>query len=105
MQITLLKITDGAKWYFLALKSTLQEDNTYKPSKSFSRLMKNISSNSNENHCCLVWFHSFRTQSKLNEHHELCKSKKKCVVKCQKKEKTFNLINMEQRHLNKVTLF
>lgn len=53
MQITLLKITDGSKWHFLALKSTLQEDNTYKPSKSFSRLMKNISSNSNENHYCL----------------------------------------------------
>ena len=30
-QIVLLKITDGEKWHFLALKSIRQDDNTYKP--------------------------------------------------------------------------
>ena len=38
-QVTILKITDGEKWHFLALKLIKQSDDTYKPTKAFSRLM------------------------------------------------------------------
>ena len=67
VQISLLKITDGEnKWHFLALKSNTVDNSHYMNSqKSFSRLMKGISSNTHENHYCFGCFHSFRTQSAL----------------------------------------
>ena len=34
-QLILLKITDGVKWYFQALESIKQTNNTFKPSKVF----------------------------------------------------------------------
>ena len=86
-QVTILKITDGEKWHFLALKSIKLLDDTYKPTQAFSRLMKNISSNSQENYYCYACFHTFRTQSKLNEHNKLCKDRKNCPVKVPKEGK------------------
>ena len=56
-QVTLLKITDDkGTWHFLALKSEPAEDGYMRPTKDFSRLMKNISSMSNENYYCMVAF-------------------------------------------------
>ena len=57
-QVVLLKITDNEKWHFTALKSIRQEDNTYKPTDSFSRLMRNIASTSHEK-LLLLWMLSF----------------------------------------------
>ena len=56
-------------------------DNTFKLSKAFSRLMTNISSKSSENYYCYRCFHTFRSQSKLEEHHKLCKDKNHCKLK------------------------
>ena len=43
IQVVLLKTSDGEKWHFLALKSKKEEDSDFiKPTKSFSRLMRDI---------------------------------------------------------------
>ena len=73
-QITLLKITDNEeKWHFLSLPSILTEDGCLKPIKSFSRLMERISSKNLGDFYCSGCFHSFRTESTLIKHSELCK--------------------------------
>ena len=57
IQVVLLKITDGEKWHFVALKSEKEEDSDFiRLTKSFSKLMRNISSNSHENHYCFEAF-------------------------------------------------
>ena len=72
-QIILLKISDGkGKWHFLALPSILDEDGVKRPSKSLSRLMEGISSNSHEDYYCLGCFHSLRTKTTLKNHVDLC---------------------------------
>ena len=86
-QVVILKIKDGEKWHFLALKSIKQDDNTHKPTLAFSKLMQNISSKSHENYYCYGCFHTFRTQSKLEEHHNLCKNKDNCPIRVPKEGK------------------
>ena len=54
---------------------------------AFSRFMQNISSNTHDNYHCYGCFHAFRTQSKLKEHHELCKDRKNCPIKVPKEGK------------------
>ena len=88
-QVVLLKISYNEKWHFTALKSIRQEDNTYKSTDSFSRLMRNISSTHHQDFYCYGCFHSFRTQSKLEEHNNLCKNHKYCDVKVPKQGKNF----------------
>ena len=82
-QVVLLKISDGSgKWHFLALKSELEENSDcMKPTKSFSKLMRNISSNSHENYYCFGCFHSFRCKSTLEKHTLLCKDHDFCKIK------------------------
>ena len=83
VQISLLKITDGDdKWYFLALKSYyINNSDHMNCQKSFSRLMRGISSNSHQNHYCLGCFHSFICQSTLEKHANLCKEHTFCKTK------------------------
>ena len=72
IQVVLLKISDGDKWHFLALKSKKEENSDcVKPIKSFSRLMRDISSNSYENYYCFGCFQSFRCNSTLEKHTQL----------------------------------
>ena len=90
-QITLLKITDNnEKWHFLALRSMQADDGCLHPIKSFSRLMSGISS---ENHhgdfYCYGCFRSYRTQSVLNKHIELCKNNNFCQLELPKKGKNY----------------
>ena len=89
-QITLLKITDNKeKWHFLALPSIPTEDSYLRATKSFSRLMEEISSKNHGDFYCYGCFHSFRTQSALKKHTELCKNNKFCEVKLPKQGKNF----------------
>ena len=88
-QVALLKITNGEKWHFTALKSLRQDDKAYNPAIAFSRLIRNIASNSHENHYCYGCLYSYRTQSKLKEHYELCKNHKHCEIKTLKKGTNF----------------
>ena len=87
-QVTLLKITDGnGTWHILSLKSEPTEDGYMKPIKSFSQLMRNKSSKSHENYYCYGCFHSFRCQSTLEKHTQLCKDHDYCKIKLPEKGK------------------
>ena len=82
IQEILLKISNGEKWHFIALKSEKEKDSEYmKPTKSFSRLMRDISSNSQENYYRFGCFHSFRCKSTLEKHTQLCKDHDFCKIK------------------------
>ena len=59
-QVILLMITDGEKWYYIAVKS-------------FSALFRGITSNNNGEFYCLNLFHSFRTEKKLKRHKKYVK--------------------------------
>ena len=89
-QVSLLKITDNnEKWHFLALPSIPTDDGCLRPVKSFSKLMHGISSKNNGDFYCYGCFHSFRTQSVLLKHIELCKDNKFCKIELPKKGKNF----------------
>ena len=80
-QVALLKISNGKKWHFLALKSDQEENSEFiRPTKSFSRLMARITSNSHKNHYCFGCFHSFRCNSTLEKHTDLCKDNDFCKI-------------------------
>ena len=62
------------KCHFLALQSEQEENSDcMKPTKSFSKLTRDISSNSHEGYYCFGCFHSFRCNSTLEKHTRLCK--------------------------------
>ena len=52
-----------------------------KPTKRFSRLMRDISSNAHENYYYFGCFHSFRCESTLEKHTQLCKDHSFCKIK------------------------
>ena len=58
-----------------------------KPTKSFSRVMRDISSNSHENYYCFGCFHSFRCKSTLEKHTQLCKDHDFCKLKLPENDK------------------
>ena len=81
-QVVLLKVSDGDKWHFLALKSDEEENSDcMKPTKSFSRLMRDISSKSHENYYSFGCFHSCRCKSTLEKHTQVCKDHDFCKIK------------------------
>ena len=87
-QVTLLEITDNkGTWYFLSLKSIPTKDGFTRPTKSFSRLMHGKSSKSHENCYCYGCFHSFRCQSTLEKHTQLCKDHRYCKINLPEKGK------------------
>ena len=89
-QVILLKVNDGkGKWHFLALPSDLDEDGVKRPYKSFSRLMEGISSNNHGDFYCLGCFSSFRTNSTLENHEDLCKNKEFAKVKLPEEDSNF----------------
>ena len=52
-------ITDGEKWYYLAVKS-------------ISGLLRRITSNRNGGFYCLSCFHPYTTEEKLRNHEQIC---------------------------------
>ena len=54
-QVTLLMITDGEKWHYLAVKS-------------LSALFRGITGNNNGEFCYLNCFQSYTTESKFKKH-------------------------------------
>ena len=66
-QITLLMITSGENWHYLAVKS-------------LSRLLRGISSNHNSDYNCLNCFNSYRTEKKLNVHKKICENHEYCNI-------------------------
>ena len=64
-QITLLMISNGENWHYLAVKS-------------LSGLLRGITSNHNGGYYCLNCFHSYRTENKLYAHKKICENKEYC---------------------------
>ena len=87
-QVVLLKISHSEKWQFPASKSEQEESSDcMKATKSFSRLMRDISSNSHENYYCYGCFHSFRCKSTLEKHTQLYKNHDFCKIKLPEEDK------------------
>ena len=66
-QIKLLMISNGENWHYLAVKS-------------LSGLLKGITSNHNGDYYCLNYFHSYRTENKLNVHKRICENNEYCNI-------------------------
>ena len=87
-QIILLMISNGENWHYLVVKS-------------LSGLLRGISSNHNSDYYCLNYFHSYRTENKLNAHKKICENHDYCniempspnnnIIKCNSGEKSLEL--------------
>ena len=66
-QVILLMITDGKKWYYLAVKNLWA-------------LLRGITSNHNRDFYCLNCFHSYRTGKKIKKHESVCNDHDYCYV-------------------------
>ena len=71
-QVILLKITDGEKWHYLAVKS-------------LSALFRGITGNNNEDLYCLHCFQSYTTENKLKKHKKVCENHDYCYVEMPEK--------------------
>ena len=72
-QVTLLMITDGEKWHYLAVKR-------------LSALFRGITSKREGDFHCLDCFCSYRTENKLNKHENVCENHDYCYVEMPKKD-------------------
>ena len=89
-QVVLLKIGDDTgKWHFLALPSNLDDDGFRRLKKSISRLLEDISSKSHDDFYCFGCFHSFRSESALKNHVDLCKNNKFAKIELPNSENNF----------------
>ena len=64
-QVILLMVTDGEKWYYLAVKS-------------LPGLLKGITSNHKGDFYCLICFHSYSTKDRLKKHEKVCNDHDYC---------------------------
>ena len=72
-QIILSMITDGEKWYYLAVKK-------------LSAFLKGITSKHDGDVYTLDWLYSYRTENKLKEHENVCKDHVYCYIEIPKKD-------------------
>ena len=80
-QVTLLMITDNKNNYYYLPQKSIPTGNGYmKPTKSVSKLLRDISSKHNSDGYGLNCFHSFRTNKKLKNHQCLCNNHHYCNV-------------------------
>ena len=73
-------ITNGEKWYYIALKSLRTDNEFNRPIKSLSRLFRGITSNNYGDFYCLCCLNSFRTDNALKKHERLCGNNDYCHV-------------------------
>ena len=66
-QVILLMISNGKKWYYLAVKE-------------ISALLRGVTSKNNSDFYCLNCLHSFKTKNKRESHKKVCKNKHFCNV-------------------------
>ena len=72
-QIILLMISDGQKWHYLVVKN-------------LPGLLRGIISNHKEDFYCLNYFHSYRTEKKLESHKKICENRHYCHVEMPTKD-------------------
>ena len=77
-QVILLIITDGKKWYYLAVRS-------------LSALFRGVTSSNNGDFYCLNCFHSYRAPNKLKKHETVCNIYNYCHVDLPEEDK--NILN------------
>ena len=67
-------------WHYIALKSERTDDGFNRPTKSLSKLLREITSNYDGDFYCLNCLHSFRTDNALKKHERLCDNNDYCRV-------------------------
>ena len=67
-QVILSMITDGEKWYYLAVKK-------------LSALLRGITGNNSGEFCCLNCFRSYATENKPKKHKKVCENQDCCLKK------------------------
>ena len=72
-------ITDDKKWHYLALKR-MREKYYNRATRSWSRLLRGITSNHNGDFSCLGCLHSFCTKNSLRKYERLCDKHDHCHV-------------------------
>ena len=72
-QIILLMISDGQKWHYLVVKN-------------LSGLLRGLRSNHKEEFYCLNYFHSYKTENKLESHKKICENHDYCHVEMPTKD-------------------
>ena len=89
-QVALLKISDEQeRWHFLSLPSNLDADGFRRPKKAISRLLEGISSKSHGDFYCYGCLHSFRSETTLKNHIDVCKDKKFAKIELPNEENKF----------------
>ena len=93
-------ITDGTgKRHYTALKSIETSNGTFKPIKSYSRLMKGYSSKHKGNFYCYNCGNSYRTDRSLAKHELLCEKHDYCRVVTPKEDKNVDKHSMGSKML------
>ena len=85
-QVILLMITDGEKWYCLAVKN-------------LPRLLRGITSNHNGDFYCLNCFHSYSTKNRLKKHERVCNDHDYCHVEMPNEDNKTLEYNHEEKSL------
>ena len=73
-------ITDGKKWYYLALKSVRTTNGYNRSMRTLSRLLRGITSNHIGDYYCLGCFHSKSADNELKKHERLCGKHDYCHI-------------------------
>ena len=71
-QVILLMISDNEKWHYFTVRS-------------FSALLKGITSNHKGDSYCLNCFHSYRTKEALEKQMKVCEDKDYCYIEMPEK--------------------
>ena len=79
-QVVLLMITNGEKWHYISLKRVRTDDGFNRPTKSLSRLFREITANNNGGFYRLNCLHSFWTDNAIKRHERLCENNDYCSV-------------------------
>ena len=85
-QIILLMITDGEKWYYLAIKS-------------LSALLRGITSKHEGNFYCLHCFHTYSIKNKLKKHIKICENHDYYYVEMPKEDNKILKYNHGQKSM------
>ena len=85
-QVILLMITDGEKWYYLAVKN-------------LPRLLREITSNHNGDFYCLNCFHSHSIKNRLKKHERVCNDHDYCHVEMPNEDNKTLEYNHEEKSL------
>ena len=79
-------ITDGTKWYYLAVKR-------------LSVLLRGITSNNNGDFYCVNCFHPYSTKEKFEKHAEVCNDHYYCHVKMHNDNNKILKYNHEEKSM------